>query len=146
MGSMLERFVAGPNAPAAARERAADYFSDVVVGEDAALLRLLVSEIVTEAVERAGHRRRVLELRLQRDERCLHIEVAQGGPAMAAPIAGAPESELRRAILEQGTSGWGADRSGGGRLWFELDIPTAAADTAWARTSDLPLRAPSGKA
>ena len=141
MGATLERFVAGPNAPAAARERAADYFSDIVVGEDAALLRLLVSEIMTEAVERAGHRRRVLELRLERDETHLHVEVAQGGPAMAAPIGGEPGSELRRAILEQATSDWGSDRRGGGRLWFELEMPTAAdgGGGSWARTSDLPV-------
>jgi anti-sigma regulatory factor (Ser/Thr protein kinase) len=130
-----ERFVAGPNAPAAARERAADFFSDIAVGEDAALLRLLVSEIVTEAVERAGSARRVLELRFERDDRRLHIEIACTGPEAPGGIA----HELRRTILEEATAAWGADANAGGRLWFELDLPAVVTyGNGWARTSDLP--------
>ncbi len=134
MAIARERFVAGPNAPAAARERAADFFSDIAVGEDAALLRLLVSEIVTEAVERAGSSRRVLELRFDRDERRLHIEIAYAGPADSASVA----HDLRRTILEQATADWGADDAAGGRLWFELDLPAVTHGRGWARTSDLP--------
>jgi hypothetical protein len=135
MTAALARLVAGPNAPAAARERAADFFSDVAVGEDAALLRLLVSEIVTEAVERVGTTRRVLELRFERDEHRLHIEIARTGTATAP----APEEhELRHAILEQATAAWGADADAGGRLWFELELPAVSSERGWARASDLP--------
>jgi anti-sigma regulatory factor (Ser/Thr protein kinase) len=132
--ALAARLVAGPNAPAAARERAADFFSDVAVGEDAALLRLLVSEIVTEAVERAGSARNVIELRLERDERRLHIEVSHTG----SPNASSPaEQELRHTILEEATAAWGDDADAGGRLWFELDLPAVADGRGWARTSDL---------
>jgi len=134
VAAALERLVAGPNAPALARERAADFFSDVAVGEDAALLRLLVSEIVTAAVENAGAARRVLELRFERNERRLHIEITHTGPEAPVP----EEQELRRTILEQATAAWGADATAGGRLWFELELPAVTHGRSWARTSDLP--------
>jgi hypothetical protein len=136
MAAALARLVAGPNAPAAARERAADFFSDVAVGEAGALLRLLVSEIVTEAVERVGQSRRVLELRLERDERRLHIEVTHTGTAVLRDGA---EDDMRRTILEQATDAWGVDEHAGGRLWFELDLPVVRSKTSWARASDLPI-------
>lgn len=115
----MDRIVTGPNAPAAARERAAEFFSDLVAGEDAALLRLLVSEIVSEAVEQAGERRRVLELHLERHDGRLHVELTR--------IAGTtgPRNEIRRSILERSTVDWGADEHAGGRLWFELALPSA---------------------
>jgi hypothetical protein len=136
MAAALARLVAGPNAPAAARERAADFFSDVAVGEDAALLRLLVSEIVSEAVERVGASRRVLELRFERDEHRLHIEVTHTG-TQDVPAPGS--EDLRHTILEQATDAWGADAREGGRVWFELDLDAIASGHGWARTSDLPI-------
>jgi hypothetical protein len=135
MTAALARLVAGPNAPAAARERAADFFSDVATGEDAALLRLLVSEIVTEAVERVGSSRRVLELRLEREDGRLHIEVAHTGTDVL-PEAG--DDALRLTILEQATDAWGADERAGGRLWFELDLPRVRSKRGWAKASDSP--------
>ena len=72
--------VTGPNAPAAARERAAEFFSSIVGGEDAATLRLLVSEIVSEAVERAGAHRRVLQLHLACEGRRIHVTPAPTTP------------------------------------------------------------------
>lgn len=111
--------VTGPNAPAAARERAAEFFSDRVAGDDAATLRLLVSEIVSEAVERADGRRRVLELHLAQHGGHIHVELIHTGPPRSA---GAPaDGDLRRQILEHSATRWGADDADGGRLWFELD-------------------------
>ncbi len=135
MATALARLVAGPNAPAAARERAADFFSDIATGEDAALLRLLVSEIVTEAVERVGGARRVLELRFERDDHRLHIEVTHTG---ADDLPAGNGEDLRREILEQATDAWGADERDGGRLWFELDLASVATGRGWTRASDLP--------
>lgn len=108
--------VTGPNAPAAARERAAEFFSSVIGGEDAATLRLLVSEIVSEAVERAGTHRRVLQLHLACDGRSIHVELTRTGPP-----ADGEASELRHAILERSAHRWGADGREGGRLWFDLE-------------------------
>lgn len=116
----VERFVTGPNTPAAARERAVEYFSDLVAGESASLLRLLVTEIVSEAVERAGDRRRVLELHLGREDGRLHIELTHAGAADEGL-----RNDLRRAILDGSAAQWGADDRAGGRLWFELDLPVS---------------------
>jgi hypothetical protein len=116
--------VTGPNAPAAARERAAEFFSDRVAADQAAVLRLLVSELVSEAVERAGQRRRVLQLHLACHGRHIHVELTQAGPASEAP-ADEAGAELRRSILERSTSDWGIDDRAGGRLWFDLEAPEA---------------------
>lgn len=110
MRAYLARIIAGPNAPAAARERAAEFAHDLAGVDQAELLRLLVSEAVTEAVERAGDHRRVLELRLERDES--HIRVA------VSP-AGDPADGIRRSILGQAEV-WDVDTDG--RLWFELRV------------------------
>lgn len=104
----LARIIAGPNAPAAARERAAEFAHDLVGPDQAELLRLLVSEVVTEAVERAGDHRRVLEIRLERDDSHIRVDVSP---------AGSPADRVRRAILGQAEV-WDVDA--GGHLWFEL--------------------------
>jgi hypothetical protein len=106
----LARIIAGPNAPAAARERAAEFAHDVVSPEQAALLRLLVSEAVTEAVERAYGRRLVLELRLERHAGSVRVDVSH---------AGSPADRLRVSILEQAEA-WAADADG--HLWFVLRV------------------------
>jgi len=106
----LARIIAGPNAPAAARERAAEFAHDLVDADDAALLRLLVSEAVTEAVERAAGRRHVLELRLERDAAHIRVDVSH---------AGNPGNDLRRSIFAQAAA-WDVDPNG--HLWFELRV------------------------
>jgi len=106
----IARIIAGPNAPAAARERAAEFAHDLVGADQAELLRLLVSEVVTEAVERAGDYRRVLEIRLERDEFHIRVDVSP---------AGSPADRIRRSILEQAEV-WDSDTDG--HLWFELRV------------------------
>lgn len=110
MRASLARIISGPNAPAAARERAAEFAHDLVGPDQADLLRLLVSEAVTEAVERAGDRRLVLDMRLERDEDHIRVDVSP---------AGNPATGLRRAILEQAEQ-WSAEDDG--HLWFELRV------------------------
>jgi hypothetical protein len=119
-------FVTGANAPAAARERVVDLVSDVVGDEEASLLRLLVSEVITEAVERAEGRRRVIEVHVDRHARHLRVEVTKTGPPTNGGNAGGSSpGALRGTILEEATTACGADDHDGGRVWFELDLGAA---------------------
>lgn len=111
----MDRIAMGPNAPAVARERAAEYFSGLLDADREALLRLLVSELVSEAVERCGRQRRVLELHLAHPDGRVHVEVRQAGSGTNDLC-----NEVRRTILDRSATAWGADDQAGGRLWFDL--------------------------
>ncbi len=115
---------AAPEAVARARD-ALDELAPRVPAERLPDLRLLVSEMVTNAVRHTGLDRpaRVV-LVIEECVGCVRIEVHDDGPGFSAPAAPAPRGE--------GTSGWGlylvqrlAQRWGtepapDAHVWFEL--------------------------
>lgn len=120
----------GPTAPAEARS-AVDALEGVMSAPEHQDLRLLVTEVVGNAVRHGGMtRRRDVELVLQVEpRRQVRVEIADEGPGF--------EPRVQRG--REGGGGWGlfildqlADRWGvegeprGARVWFELDLAAAA--------------------
>lgn len=93
-------------------------------------LRLLVSELVTNAVRHApDSHAAAIELVVWRTDEHVRVEVADRGPGFVpAPrsdaAAGDRASGWGLYILAKVASRWGVERDGGARVWFEIDAPT----------------------
>jgi anti-sigma regulatory factor (Ser/Thr protein kinase) len=119
-----------PEAAAAARQALED-FADRVAERYLRDVRLLVSELVTNSVRhaglKAGDRIRLL---VQMTEAVLHVEVDDPGTGFELRP---PQPDPARAsgwglyLVDELSDRWGMDRgrSGGTRIWFELDAAGA---------------------
>lgn len=108
-------------APARARLAMSRLDGDVSVRclEDA---RLLVSELVTNAVRHAGGSGPI-ELRVERRDECIHVEVLDHGDGFAPrertsedPLDSGWGMHLVRVVSDR----WGITRNGHACVWFEL--------------------------
>lgn len=120
----------GPAAPAAARA-AVDALNDVLSGSAHDDLRLLVSEIVGNAVRHAGMTRRTaVELVLAVEPgRFARIEITDKGPGFEPHVEHGREGGggWGLFLLDQLADRWGVEGSRrGSRVWFELDLAEAA--------------------
>jgi len=131
MGSAVQAFESelqrDVDAPAVARRLLADCFAPVLGESTAAAARLLVSELVTNAVLH-GRGRITLEAQLSEDR--LRVTVSDGGTGF--------KREVREREFEQlGAGGWGLSivdaesarwgvEEGTTRVWFELGLPSRA--------------------
>jgi anti-sigma regulatory factor (Ser/Thr protein kinase) len=90
------------------------------------IARLLVSELVANAVIHGGPGEDGIELEVLIDDRRLRIDVADGGPGFI-PRPRAPDAEPeggRGLQLVDGLSDrWGVVADGVSQVWFELDLP-----------------------
>lgn len=90
--------------------------------------RLLVSELVTNAVTHGGDGQpEHVEFAADLDKQCLRVEVRDGGAGFILGDDGAlPDLEQTSGrglyLLRTLADRFGADRSGGGRVWFEIDL------------------------
>ncbi len=119
------------NGPGIARRLLADWFGPALASRTLATARLLVSELVTNAVR---HGRGRITLRAELFEDRLLVEVIDEGEGF--------EHELREPVLEQTGAGglglsivdaessrWGI-RRGTTHVWFELERPVLRLDAA----------------
>jgi anti-sigma regulatory factor (Ser/Thr protein kinase) len=110
----------------AARD-AVDELGDVLPGRLLDIVRLLVSELVANAVihgrpgEHGG-----IELDVVIDDHRLRIDVADGGPGFVprprAPDAG-PGGGRGLQLVEAFSDRWGVVADGASQVWFEIDLP-----------------------
>jgi anti-sigma regulatory factor (Ser/Thr protein kinase) len=119
-----------PEAAAAAREAVA-HFSDRVPERRLRDVRLLVSELVTNAVRHAGlSASDRIRLIVRLHEAVLRVEVDDPGTGFELRR---PEPDPARAsgwglyLVDELSDRWGMDRGGRGgtRIWFELDAAGA---------------------
>jgi anti-sigma regulatory factor (Ser/Thr protein kinase) len=113
-----------PKTPGSAAEarRVLDRLAGEIDPDRLADARLLVSELIANAVEHvveAGE----IELRIDVDALRLRVEVLDPGPGFT-PVprrAGDPkDSGWGLHFMAQVADRWAADRAGRGRVWFEL--------------------------
>jgi anti-sigma regulatory factor (Ser/Thr protein kinase) len=107
---------------AAMARRALDRLTGEVDGQRLEDARLLVSELIANAVEHV-EAEGVLELRIDNDTARLRVEVLDPGPGFT------PDPDRPGELAESGwglhfvnriADRWGAETDGTGRVWFEL--------------------------
>ncbi|UGQ12020.1 ATP-binding protein [Yinghuangia sp. ASG 101] len=119
-----------PAAAAIARRRLGDHLAELGVSELIDDGRLLVSELVANALE---HATGAISLRILRSDEGAHCEVVDGGPYRHAPPGQAPPAGPRHAAEDASESGrglllvaalaaaWGIEPRGAGKaVWFDL--------------------------
>jgi anti-sigma regulatory factor (Ser/Thr protein kinase) len=115
----------GPTAPAAARDAVEVALAGRLGQEGIAELRLLVSELVTNAVRHGLDRRGAVELTLSLVGRCLRVEVADGGGGFTPPTREHdPEDPggWGLVVVDELVDRWGVEAAGGTRVWFERNV------------------------
>jgi anti-sigma regulatory factor (Ser/Thr protein kinase) len=115
----------GPTAPAAARQAVEVALAGRLAQDGLAELRLLVSELVTNAVRHGLERRGAVELTLQLAGRRLRVEVADGGPGFTPPTGGHDPEDAGGwglVVVDELVDRWGVDAAGGTRVWFERNV------------------------
>ena len=92
--------------------------------EDLAELRLLVSELVTNAVRHGRPVREELELEVSLDRRRARVEVINGGhgfaPPEAPPDPGKPGG-WGLVVVDRLSERWGVEGNGDTRVWLEFE-------------------------
>jgi anti-sigma regulatory factor (Ser/Thr protein kinase) len=115
----------GPTAPAAARDAVDVALAGRLAQDGLAELRLLVSELVTNAVRHGVDRRGAVELTLRLAGRCLRVEVADGGVGFTPPTGGHDPEDTGGwglVVVDELVDRWGVDVAGGTRVWFERNV------------------------
>ena len=117
----LERL---PQAPAQARGHVADSLSGRVENAIVEDVKLLVSELVTNAVRhQREHGSIEMTIRVSRDG--VRVEVSDPGTGFAKPKVGEPPPDALGGrgllIVERVASRWGVTPGKPTRVWFELD-------------------------
>src|SRR4051794_5333605 len=116
------RFPHGPTAPAAAREAVEAALAGRLAPAGIAELRLLVSELVTNAIRPGDDG---VELCLRLDDEKLRIEVTDGGSGFAPPGRNADPTQpggWGLVVVDELVDRWGVDSAGGTRVWFERNV------------------------
>ena len=124
------RLSAAPEAAAEAR-RALDDLGGELPGGRMRDVRLLVSELVTNAVRHADLAGEdVIELVIELADHRLRVEVHDPGggfvPSAPSPDPARPSGWGLYLVAELADR-WGVDSDDRTRVWFELDLPAAAA-------------------
>jgi serine phosphatase RsbU (regulator of sigma subunit)/anti-sigma regulatory factor (Ser/Thr protein kinase) len=122
----------GPRAPGVARRALDETFAGLVEEEVLADLRIVVAEVVTNAVVHGGATEEDrIELRLAARPDLLRLEIASDGPAFELTPASPPDQPggFGLFLLDQLSSRWGHAAEDGVVVWFEVDragVPAAS--------------------
>ena len=117
-------FECGPRAPALARKAITDWLRGRVEGSALEDARLLVSELVTNAVR---HQRSEGDIEMSVDvgRRRVRVEVTDPGAGFDRPRVGEPPPDALGGrgllIVDRVAARWGVASSRPTRVWFELD-------------------------
>jgi anti-sigma regulatory factor (Ser/Thr protein kinase) len=88
-------------------------------------VRLLVSELVTNAVKHGGSGERgMVELRLDCAPECVRVEVRDEGPGFGPrtrPRIDPLQDGFGLTLVDQLADRWGVEVERGARVWFEID-------------------------
>jgi anti-sigma regulatory factor (Ser/Thr protein kinase) len=119
------KFPHAPTAPAAAREAVESDLVGQVEPANLAELRLLVSELVTNAVRHGANRSEGVELCVCLDDRRLRVEVADGGQGFSPPGRNDDPTQpggWGLVVVDELVDRWGVESAGGTRVWFERNV------------------------
>ena len=132
-----QRLPYSPTAPAAAR-RALDVLRGTLAPEALARLRLLVSELVTNAVR---HGRPVggggVDLRVDVEPERTRVEVADGGRGFVPPDPSDGAGDLGGwglVVVDELATRWGVEANGKTLVWLEFEPPSGFRHMALSHT------------
>ncbi len=115
----------GPNAPCAAREAiealAAGRMSEGALSE----LRLVVSELVTNAIRHGLDRRGAVDLALSMRDGVVRVEVIDGGAGFEVPAEPPEPGEpggWGLVVVDRLASRWGVEGGRATRVWAEVPL------------------------
>ncbi len=108
--------------PRRARRFVEEFLVEGAMEDISDLAALLVSEVVTNAIL---HAHSEVTVRIDREGRGVHIEVADASPVPPTRRAVSDESATGRGMIlvEELSDAWGLERSGVGKVvWFDLGV------------------------
>jgi anti-sigma regulatory factor (Ser/Thr protein kinase) len=124
MAERSARFPRGPEAPAKARSAVNEWLDGSVDRTAVDDVKLLVSELVTNAVRHPredGH----IELAVRVRDGKIHVEVTDPGDGFSKPRIGSPPPDALGGrgllIVDRIATAWGVTPGKPTRVWFELE-------------------------
>jgi anti-sigma regulatory factor (Ser/Thr protein kinase) len=120
-----QRFLHGPLAPGAAREALDAALSDRLKPDVLGELRLMVSELVTNAVRHGRARKGAVDLLVAMQGRTVRVEVSDGGAGFTPP---GREPALGEAggwgliVVDRLADRWGIEADPDTRVWAEMRL------------------------
>jgi serine/threonine-protein kinase RsbW len=122
-------FVPGLDTPTLARRQLDRWLPPSLRDADRGVLRLLVSELVTNCIRHAAAPAgSSVELEMRVADERIRVEVGDDGDGFVpagAPPRGA-DGGYGLYLVERMASRWGVETDRGTRVWFELDLEAAA--------------------
>ena len=111
--------------PALARHRLEDWLPTTLPESERGVLRLLVSELVTNSVRHVASSAHPVVLAVRIGAGAIRVEVRDGGAGFApgTPKPRGADGGFGLFLVERMASRWGVDTQDGTRVWFELDLP-----------------------
>ena len=110
--------------PALARHRLEDWLPTTLPESERGVLRLLVSELVTNSVRHVSGSAEPVVLAVRIGAAAIRVEVLDGGdgftPGNLEPRGA--DGGFGLFLVERMASRWGVDTRDGTRVWFELDL------------------------
>jgi anti-sigma regulatory factor (Ser/Thr protein kinase) len=117
---------ATPAAGAAVRRELVRRLGDRATAEQLGTLRLLVTELVTNAVMHAAAPPILVDVRLDRGRVRVEVHDHGAGFEKHTPKPRGAEGGYGLYLVEQMTERWGVERRGDTRVWFEMPCGKAA--------------------
>jgi anti-sigma regulatory factor (Ser/Thr protein kinase) len=114
--------------PALARHQLEHWLPPSLEESYGGALRLLVSELVTNAVRHVVGSTKPVVLAVQIGAREIRVEVHDGGAGFepGTPVPRGADGGFGLFLVERMASRWGVDVRDGTRVWFELDLAPGA--------------------
>jgi serine/threonine-protein kinase RsbW len=110
--------------PALARHELEAWLPESMPESERGALRLLVSELVTNAVRHVNRPTQPIELAVKIDDGAIRVEVGDGGAGFkpGKPTPRGADGGFGLFLVERIATRWGVDTRDGTRVWFELDL------------------------
>ena len=124
--SFSASFAPALETPALARHELDRWLPSSLADSARGVLRLLVSELVTNSVRHVAGSTRPVELAVRINKSAIRVEVCDGGagfePGTLEPRGA--DGGFGLFLVERMATRWGIDTQDGTRVWFELEVPS----------------------
>jgi anti-sigma regulatory factor (Ser/Thr protein kinase) len=110
--------------PSLARHELETWLPESLPENERGALRLLVSELVTNAIRHVNRSTQPIELAVRIGDAAIRVEVGDGGAGFkpGKPQPRGADGGFGLFLVERMASRWGVDTHDGTRVWFELDL------------------------